>query len=236
MVVIGTCPAGETGNVNSARLSGALLKTFPNIRMALLIGIGGGIRSATISEDVLKNVHLGHVVVGWPGDGPIMKCRKHRSMTSSRGCKASRKRRSVLLTRVSNTISFLRRHILIEAKGSEIEAFDVHPLVHLATRVWLKSQNRWQSQVAKTVKRMQELIPFGNFGTKKVWAPYLPHARQVCDLAKLDHAESWADLTDRVSKCYSALEQYRVAEQELRELPECEESTIDEKYPIIPGH
>jgi nucleoside phosphorylase len=68
-VVIGTCPAGKTGSVNAARLSGSLFKTFPNIRMALLVGVGGGIPSATISGDTLENVHLGDVVVGWPGDG-----------------------------------------------------------------------------------------------------------------------------------------------------------------------
>jgi nucleoside phosphorylase len=68
-VVIGTLPAGETANVNAARLSGSLFKTFPNIRMVLLVGIGGGIPSATSSTDALENIHLGDVVVGWPGDG-----------------------------------------------------------------------------------------------------------------------------------------------------------------------
>lgn len=68
-VVVATCPQGETGNVNAGRLTGALFKTFPNIRMAVLVGIGGGIPLQTISEDPLDNIHLGDVVVGWPGDG-----------------------------------------------------------------------------------------------------------------------------------------------------------------------
>ncbi|KAJ4286529.1 hypothetical protein N0V90_013229 [Kalmusia sp. IMI 367209] len=69
MVVVATCPQGETGNVNAGRLTGSLFKTFPNIRMAILVGIGGGIPRPEVSEDSLKNVHLGDVVVGWPGDG-----------------------------------------------------------------------------------------------------------------------------------------------------------------------
>ncbi|KAF2802720.1 kinesin light chain [Mytilinidion resinicola] len=68
-VVIATCPPGETGNVNAGRLTGPMFKTFPNIRMAVLVGIGGGIPSPTPSEDSLKNIHLGDVVVGLPGDG-----------------------------------------------------------------------------------------------------------------------------------------------------------------------
>jgi nucleoside phosphorylase len=68
-VVVATCPPGETGNVNAGRLTGSMFKTFRNIRMAVLVGIGGGIPRPVVSEDALENIHLGDVVVGWPGDG-----------------------------------------------------------------------------------------------------------------------------------------------------------------------
>ncbi|KAF2475260.1 kinesin light chain [Lindgomyces ingoldianus] len=67
--VVATCPQGETGNVNAGRLTGPMFRTFPNIRMALLVGIGGGIPRAIASDDPLDDIHLGDVVVGWPGDG-----------------------------------------------------------------------------------------------------------------------------------------------------------------------
>lgn len=68
-VVVATCPQGETGNVSAGRLTGSMFKTFPNIRMTVLVGIGGGIPRSTPSEDSLDDIHLGDVVVGWPGDG-----------------------------------------------------------------------------------------------------------------------------------------------------------------------
>ncbi|KAH8723879.1 kinesin light chain, partial [Phaeosphaeriaceae sp. PMI808] len=68
-VVVATCPPGGTGNVNAGRLTGPMFKTFPNIRMAVLVGIGGAIPRLTPSEDPLDDIHLGDVVVGWPGDG-----------------------------------------------------------------------------------------------------------------------------------------------------------------------
>jgi nucleoside phosphorylase len=68
-VVVATCPQGQTGNVNAGRLTGPMFKTFPNIRMAVLVGIGGGIPRSKVSDDPLENIHLGDVVVGWPGDG-----------------------------------------------------------------------------------------------------------------------------------------------------------------------
>ncbi|KAI9148795.1 kinesin light chain [Paramyrothecium foliicola] len=68
-VVIATCPPGLTGNVNAGHVTGSMFKTFPGIRMALLVGIGGGVPVAYSSDDPTKNIHLGDVVIGWPGDG-----------------------------------------------------------------------------------------------------------------------------------------------------------------------
>ncbi|KAF1981079.1 kinesin light chain, partial [Aulographum hederae CBS 113979] len=68
-VVIATCPSGLTGNVNAGKLTGSMFKTFPNIKMALLVGIGGGVPYSIPREDPLQDIHLGDVVVGWPGDG-----------------------------------------------------------------------------------------------------------------------------------------------------------------------
>ena len=67
-VVIATCPQGATGNVNAGRLTGPMFKSFPNIRIAVLVGIGGGIPRPETPDDPLKDVHLGDVIVGWPGD------------------------------------------------------------------------------------------------------------------------------------------------------------------------
>ncbi|KAK8009152.1 hypothetical protein PG991_011703 [Apiospora marii] len=68
-VVIATCPQGLTGNVNAGRVAGPMFKTFSGLRMALLVGIGGGIPRADPPADPTEDVHLGDVVVGWPGDG-----------------------------------------------------------------------------------------------------------------------------------------------------------------------
>lgn len=68
-VVIATCPPGLTGNVNAGRVTGAMFKTFSSLRMAILVGIGGGVPEITHSQDPMENLHLGDVVVGWPADG-----------------------------------------------------------------------------------------------------------------------------------------------------------------------
>lgn len=68
-VVIATCPPGLTGNVNAGEVSGPMFKTFSAVRMAVLVGIGGGMPGSKPSDDPTQDVHVGDVVVGWPGDG-----------------------------------------------------------------------------------------------------------------------------------------------------------------------
>lgn len=62
-VVISTLPSGEYGKSSAASVATNMIRSFPNIRIALMVGIGGG---APSSEN---DVRLGDIVVGKPGDG-----------------------------------------------------------------------------------------------------------------------------------------------------------------------
>ncbi|KAI0436532.1 nucleoside phosphorylase domain-containing protein [Xylaria telfairii] len=70
-VVIATLPKGSSANVNASRVAGPLFRSFPRIRMTLLVGIGGGIPRAPSETPhaSISDVHVGDVVVGAPGDG-----------------------------------------------------------------------------------------------------------------------------------------------------------------------
>lgn len=65
-VVVATCRQGMTGNVNVSSITAPLFKTFPNIRMTLLVGIGGGVPQPNSFSDPPNDLRLGDVVVGWP--------------------------------------------------------------------------------------------------------------------------------------------------------------------------
>lgn len=65
-IVLATCRQGMTGNVNVSSITAPLFKTFPNIRMTLLVGIGGGVPQPDSFSDPLNDLRLGDVVVGWP--------------------------------------------------------------------------------------------------------------------------------------------------------------------------
>jgi nucleoside phosphorylase len=58
-VVIAGLPKGRIGNNNSATVATRLASTFPNIRIGLMVGVGGG---------TPKKTQLGDVVISVPGD------------------------------------------------------------------------------------------------------------------------------------------------------------------------
>lgn len=82
-IVLATCRQGETGNVNVSSITAPLFKTFPNIRMTLLVGIGGGVPQPDMFFDPVNDLRLGDVVVGWPtwadGGGAVVYYESGRS-------------------------------------------------------------------------------------------------------------------------------------------------------------
>lgn len=62
-VVIGCLPAGRYGTNSAARVARDMVRSFPQLRFALMVGIGGG--APTEAHDI----RLGDVVVSQPRDG-----------------------------------------------------------------------------------------------------------------------------------------------------------------------
>lgn len=58
--IIINCPSGSTGQLRASRIVTDMEKTFPSVRFAMVVGIGGGAPHLAIGHDV----RLGDVVVG----------------------------------------------------------------------------------------------------------------------------------------------------------------------------
>ena len=59
-VVMACLPAGDIGTISAAKVASQMLRSFPSIRMGLMVGIGGGVPDP-------YDIRLGDVVVGIPG-------------------------------------------------------------------------------------------------------------------------------------------------------------------------
>ncbi|KAM0518974.1 hypothetical protein ACHAPE_003965 [Trichoderma viride] len=62
-VVIATLPFGEYGTTSAAIVTRDMVHSFPNIRVGLMVGIGGGAPSES------HDIRLGDIVVGTPSNG-----------------------------------------------------------------------------------------------------------------------------------------------------------------------
>ncbi len=62
-VVIAVMPDGEYGTSSAASVAGDMLHSFPNVRIGLMVGIGGGAPSSK------HDIRLGDIVVSAPCDG-----------------------------------------------------------------------------------------------------------------------------------------------------------------------
>ena len=64
-VVIACMPPGQPGKVSASKLIQPLSQSFPNLKIHLFVGIGGGVPRIPPLEDPEKDIHLGDVVIGW---------------------------------------------------------------------------------------------------------------------------------------------------------------------------
>ncbi|RDW58386.1 hypothetical protein BP5796_12316 [Coleophoma crateriformis] len=65
-VVIACMPPSSPGKVSASGLIPTMRLNFPNIKIYLFVGIGGGVPNKFFDPDPENDIHLGDVVVGWP--------------------------------------------------------------------------------------------------------------------------------------------------------------------------
>lgn len=91
------------------------------------------------------------------------------------------------------------------------DAFDVHRLVHLATRNWL-AETKAAKEAEKNAQliwadtalhRLVEVIPAGGHTHREVWTRYLPHGIYLVDTIKVstDNEMKVIELRDRIGRC-----------------------------------
>ncbi|KAF9871998.1 hypothetical protein CkaCkLH20_10630 [Colletotrichum karsti] len=67
-IVVAGLPLGQTGNNSAATVLKDMVRSYPNLRFVLMVGIGGGVPNAknNLREECENEIHLGDVVVSAP--------------------------------------------------------------------------------------------------------------------------------------------------------------------------
>ena len=90
------------------------------------------------------------------------------------------RRKQTEAIRTLDAYSFITKH-------SEDEAFDVHRLVHLAMRGWLRKERVLPQWTEKAVLRLNDVFPDNDYRNRKIWRRYLTHAHYALDSDLIDY-------------------------------------------------
>ncbi|KAM3086792.1 hypothetical protein ACMFMG_000914 [Clarireedia jacksonii] len=111
--------------------------------------------------------------------------------------------------------------------------FDVHRLVHLATRQWLRNENKLIVWTDRALIRLADIFPSGDHENRAIWSTYLPHACNILAQHRLEAMSETTRITllDNIGWCLENTGQYREAEKIHRQVQELRIKVLGPEHP-----
>jgi tetratricopeptide (TPR) repeat protein len=93
-----------------------------------------------------------------------------------------------------DAIGTLCTYAFLTRRGDS-KVFDMHSLVHLATRIWVQREGLTETTAEKATRHLEAVFPSDDWTNRDVWREYLPHAFKVLQHSKeLDMEERFGML------------------------------------------
>ncbi|KAL4998871.1 hypothetical protein BDV10DRAFT_184773 [Aspergillus recurvatus] len=90
----------------------------------------------------------------------------------------------------------------------------LHRLVHLATRNWMRKEQRFTLFITKAADRLTEVFPNNDHTSRQIWREYLPHALFLLGEAEFqERQEQYVDYIEKVGTCLDSDGRYNEAEK-----------------------
>ncbi|KAK2135897.1 hypothetical protein NOF04DRAFT_1378044 [Fusarium oxysporum II5] len=109
--------------------------------------------------------------------------------------------------------------------------FDMHSLVHLATRIWNKNEGREREMQQKTLAHVAEIFPTDDWRNRDLWQQYLPHALRLLGAAGCMENEGGHKLGLSVGRCLLVDGRMMEAVSALKHVVEIRERILEEDHP-----
>lgn len=122
-------------------------------------------------------------------------------------------------------------------RQGDSNTFDMHSLVHIATRGWLEMQGRKEEAMNDAIYHLAEIFPSSDPAKRDVWRSYLPHITRL--LGQLEHKTDDAYyLSKRTGDCLSTDRRFREAIRWYEEECWWKQSYLSEKdhSPLVSEH
>lgn len=79
--------------------------------------------------------------------------------------------------------------------------YDMHSLVHLATRVWMWKHNLVKKAAGKAIRHVAKVFPTDDYENRNLWREYLPHAVKLVQGSKEFDISERYDLYFWIGRC-----------------------------------
>jgi hypothetical protein len=93
-----------------------------------------------------------------------------------------------------HAIGTLSGYVFMVRRGDE-EMYDLHRLVHLATRVWVERKGLAVQTAVQAIQHVARAFPSDDYANREIWIEYLPHG------LKLLESKQGEDLAERYDLC-----------------------------------
>jgi tetratricopeptide (TPR) repeat protein len=91
-----------------------------------------------------------------------------------------------------------------EVEQEEEEWYDIHRLVHLATRIWINKHDNAAEVWGKAVRQVARVFPSDGYANRRVWRAYLPHALRLLEAGQGCNVKRKSKLCLLVGRCLRA--------------------------------
>ncbi|KIW09738.1 hypothetical protein PV08_12022 [Exophiala spinifera] len=98
--------------------------------------------------------------------------------------------------------SFIKRHARSDSVTSFDEMYDLHRLVQLAARNWLKMENSLSDWTKSCLEHVAEIFPARQHHNRGIWTIYLPHAQRICDDDAVQDCAERYELLEKMGLCF----------------------------------
>jgi len=129
---------------------------------------------------------------------------------------------------ITQAIGTLYSYTFLSRRGQSC-VYDMHSLVHLATRVWIQKRELIEEVAARALRHVAKVFPTNDHENRNIWREYIPHALKLVqgskDLEEKYYLYYW------IGRCLQVDGRIREAVDCLERCCSWREAILDETHP-----
>ncbi|RAQ75712.1 kinesin light chain 1 and [Aspergillus flavus] len=111
-------------------------------------------------------------------------------------------------------------------------SLNLHRLVHLATRNWIRKNQQFSRQILKTANRLNEAFANNGHTNRKVWREYLPHAFSlIAETEFQKEQEKYINFIANIGRCLYSDGRWKEAEELQLRVTELSKQVLGLEHP-----